>query len=81
LLYNLYIRYRKLVIENVKSEHYKWLAEMAKALDFKVVEVELSEDEEDEELLAAMEEVKDEPIATEEEVLKFEAWLKSNEKS
>lgn len=71
----------KLVIENVKSEHYKWLAEMAKALDFKVVEVELSEDEEDEELLAAMEEVKDEPIATEEEVLKFEAWLKSNEKS
>ncbi len=71
----------KLVIENIKTEHYKWLAEMAKALDFKVVEVELSEDEEDEELLAAMEEVKDEPIATEEEVLKFEAWLKSNEKS
>lgn len=77
MLYNLYIRYMKLVIENVKSEHYKWLAEMAKALDFKVVEVELSEDEEDEELLAAMEEVKDEPIATEEEVKEFEAWLKT----
>jgi uncharacterized protein (DUF342 family) len=78
LLYNLYIRYRKLVIENVKSEYYKWLAEMAKALDFKVVEVELSEDEEDAALLAAMEKVKDEPIATEEEVLEFEAWLKAN---
>jgi len=66
------------VIENVKSEYYKWLAEMAKALDFKVVEVELSEDEEDAALLAAMEKVKDEPIATEEEVLEFEAWLKAN---
>jgi hypothetical protein len=50
---------------------------MAKAPDFKVVEVELSEDEEDEGLLAAMEEVKDEPIATEEEVKEFEAWLKT----
>lgn len=68
----------KLVIENVKSEHYKWLAEMAKALDFKVVEVELSKDEEDEYLLAAMEEVKDEPVATEEEVSEFETWLKSS---
>jgi hypothetical protein len=68
----------KLVIENVKSEHYKWIAEMAKALDFKVVEVELSEDEEDEHLLAAMEEVKDEPIATEEEVKEFKAWLTAN---
>ncbi len=65
----------KLVIENVKSEHYKWIAEMAKALDFKVVEVELSEDEEDEYLLAAMQEVKDEPIATKEEKEEFEAWL------
>lgn len=68
----------KLVIENVTSEHYKWIAEMAKALDFKVVEVELSEDEEDEYLLAAMEEVKDEPIATEEEVKEFKAWLGAN---
>lgn len=65
----------RLVIENIKSEHYKWLAEMAKALDFKLVEVELSEDEEDEYLLAAMEEVKDEPIATEEKKQEFEAWL------
>lgn len=68
----------KLVIENIKSEHYKLLAEMAKALDFKVVEVELSDEEEDEYLLAAMEEVKDEPIATEEEVDDFKAWLKTN---
>ncbi|MGI4021657.1 MAG: hypothetical protein ACRYFA_09145 [Janthinobacterium lividum] len=65
----------RLVIENIKSEHYKWLAEMAKALDFKVVEVELSEDEEDAYLLAAMEEVKNEPIATQEEKKEFEAWL------
>lgn len=68
----------KLVIENIKSEHYKWLAEMAKALDFNVVEVELSEDEEDEYLLAAMEEVKDEPIATKDEKDEFEAWLKAS---
>ncbi len=68
----------KLVIENIKTEHYKWLAEMAKALDFKVVEVELSDDDEDEYLLAAMEEVKDEPIATQEEVEDFKAWLKAN---
>ena len=67
----------KLVIENVKSEHYKWITEMAKALDFKVVEVELSDDEEDEYLLAAMEEVKDEPVATKEEKAEFEAWLKA----
>ncbi len=50
---------------------------MAKALDFKVVEVELSDDEEDEYLLAAMEEVKDEPIATKEEKEEFEAWLRA----
>ncbi|RYE21876.1 MAG: hypothetical protein EOP42_25255 [Sphingobacteriaceae bacterium] len=67
----------KLVIENVKSEHYKWIAEMAKALDFKVVEVELSDDEEDEYLLAAMEEMKDEPIVTAEEKAEFEVWLKA----
>ncbi len=68
------IYFMKLVIENIKSEHYKWIAEMAKALDFKVVEIELSDDE-DEYLLAAMEEVKDEPIATKEEKEEFEAWL------
>ncbi|RYE16147.1 MAG: hypothetical protein EOP42_34470 [Sphingobacteriaceae bacterium] len=67
----------KLVIENIKSEHYKWIAEMAKALDFKVVEVELSDDEEDEYLLAAMEKVKDEPNVTTEEKEEFEAWLRS----
>ncbi|RYE19040.1 MAG: hypothetical protein EOP42_29715 [Sphingobacteriaceae bacterium] len=67
----------KLVIENVKSEHYKWIAEMAKALNFKVVEVELSDDEEDEYLLTAMEEVKNEPMATEEEKTEFEVWLKT----
>ena len=68
----------KLVIENIKSEHYKWLAEMAKELHFEIVEVELTEDEEDAALLAAMEKVKDELTATEEEVLEFEAWLKAN---
>ena len=67
----------RLVIDNVKSEHYKWLTEMAKTLQFKVVEVELSEDEEDAYLLAAMEEVKDEPNATAEEVDEFKKWLRS----
>jgi hypothetical protein len=49
---------------------------MAKTLQFKVVEVELSEDEEDAYLLAAMEEVKDEPNASAEEVEDFRKWLK-----
>ncbi len=68
----------RMVIDNVKSEHYKWLTEMAKTLDFKVVEVEMTEDEEDAYLLAAMEEVKDEPNATAEEVDEFMKWLKSS---
>ncbi|MDB5090453.1 MAG: hypothetical protein JWR09_4447 [Mucilaginibacter sp.] len=66
-----------MVIDNVKSEHFKWLTEMAKTLHFKVVEVELSEDEEDAYLLAAMEEVKDEPDATPEEVEEFKKWLRT----
>ena len=66
-----------MVIDNVKSEHFKWLTEMAKTLHFKVVEVELSEDEEDAYLLAAMEEVKNEPDATAEEVDEFKKWLRS----
>jgi hypothetical protein len=67
----------RMVIDNVKSEHFKWLTEMAKTLQFKVVEVELSEDEEDAYLLAAMEEVKDEPEASPEEVDEFKKWLRS----
>ena len=47
---------------------------MAKTLQFNVVEVELSEDAY---LLAAMEEVKDEPNASVEEVEEFKKWLKS----
>jgi hypothetical protein len=72
-----YICDMRMVIDNVKSEHFKWLTEMAKTLQFKVVEVKLTEDEEDAYLLAAMEEVKDEPEATEEEVEEFKKWLKS----
>lgn len=67
-----------MVIDNVKSEHFKWLTEMAKTLQFTVVEVELSEDEEDAYLLASMEEVKDEPLVSEEEAKEFEMWLKSS---
>ena len=68
----------RMVIDNVKSEHFKWLTEMARTLNFKVVEVELSEDEEDAYLLAAMEEVKDEPDATAEEVEEFKKWLRAS---
>jgi len=50
---------------------------MAKTLQFKVVDVELSEDEEDAWLLAAMEEVKNEPNASAEEVDDFKKWLRS----
>ena len=68
----------RMVIDNVKSEHFKWLTEMAKTLHFKVVEVELTEDEEDEYLLAAMEEAKDETPVSESEAKEFEIWLKSS---
>jgi hypothetical protein len=74
-----YICDMRLVIDDMKSEHLKWLTEMAKTLHFKVVEVELSEDEEDAELVAAMLDVKDEPDATPEEVDEFRKWLRSSE--
>ena len=67
----------RLVIEDFKSEHYKLLAEMAKTLNFKVLEVELSEEEEDEALLVAMKATKDEPVLNKEEANEFEAWLNS----
>ena len=65
----------RLVIDNVKSEHFKWLTEMAKTLQFKVVEVELTEDEY---LIAAMEEVKHEAPVSESEAEEFNALLKSS---
>ena len=71
----------RMVIDNVKSEHYKWLTEMAKTLHFKVVEVEMTEDEEDAYLLAAMEEVKDEPTLSDAEAKEFEAWLSASVKN
>jgi len=67
----------RLVIDNIKKEHFKWLTEMAKTLNFNVTEVELTEDEEDAYLLTAMEAVKDEPNLTTEEAIEFENWLKS----
>jgi len=72
-----YICNMRMVIENVKSEHFKWLTEMARTLQFKVVEVELSEDEEDAYLLAAMEETKGETPVSDSEAKEFESWLKS----
>jgi hypothetical protein len=50
---------------------------MAKTLQFKVVEVELSEDEEDAYLLASMEEVKDEVPVSAEETNEFRNWLRT----
>jgi len=67
----------RMVIDNVKSEHFKWLTEMAKTLQFRVVEVELTEDEEDAYLLAAMEEVKNEPNLSGNEAIEFRKWLDS----
>ena len=67
----------RMVIDNFKSEHFKLLAEMAKTLQFKVVEVELTEEEEDEELLAAMEAVKHEKPVSNQEAEDFESWLRS----
>ena len=72
-----YICVMRLVIDNIKKEHLKWLTEMAKTLKFNVTEVELTEDEEDAYLLASMEAVKDEPNLSKEESDEFENWLKS----
>jgi hypothetical protein len=68
----------RLVIEDINTEHYKWLTEMAKTLNFKVVDVEFSEDEEDAYLLQAMESVKNDPILSDEEVTDLRGWLKSH---
>lgn len=67
----------RLVIDDFKSEHYKLLAEMAKTLNFKVSEIELSEEEEDRALLMAMESTKNEPNLTKDEANEFENWLNS----
>lgn len=68
----------RMVIDNVNSEHIKWLTEMAKTLQFKVVEVELTEDEEDEYLLAEMKIAADEKNASSEEINDFKQWLRSS---
>ena len=68
----------KLVIDNIKTEHYTWLMAMAKTLQFNVVEVEVSEDEEDAYLLAAMDETKHEPTLSPEQATEFENWLKTS---
>ncbi len=73
-----YICLMRLVIEDINTEHYKWLTEMAKTLNFKVVDVEFSEDEEDAYLLQAMESVKNDPILSDEEVTDLRGWLKSH---
>lgn len=67
----------KLVLDNVDLKHRDLLMEMAKALKFKVKEVELTEKEEDQALLLAMEEGKKEGRASREEQDNFETWLKA----
>ena len=67
----------KLVLDNINSEHYKWLTEMAKTLHFDVIEVKMSENEEDAYLLTEMNGAVDEPDATEEEVTNFKIWLRA----
>ena len=54
---------------------------MAKTLEFTVTEVELSEDEEDAYLLAAMEEVKNEVPLSDTEAKEFEDWLNASIKN
>ena len=67
----------KLVLENVNLKHRDLLMEMAKALKFKVSEMTLTEKEEDQALLLAMEEGKKSGKASAEEQESFETWLKS----
>ena len=67
----------KLVLENVDLKHRDLLLEMARALNFKVTEVELTEKEEEQALLIAMKEGKKKGKATAKEQEDFEAWLKT----
>ena len=79
-----YICNMRVVIDNMKSEHLKWFTELARTLQFKVTEIELTEDEEAEEdayLLQAMLEVKNEKPISDDEALEFEKWLKASVES
>lgn len=65
----------RLVLENVNEKHKTLFLEMARALNFKVSGIELTEEEEDKAMLAAMEEGKKVGRATKKEQSDFEKWL------
>lgn len=67
----------KLVLENVDLKHRDLLMEMARTLNFKVSEVELTEKEEEKALLEAMKEGKKKGRANIKEQDSFEKWLKT----
>lgn len=65
----------RMVLENVQDKHYQLLLQMAEALQFKVVEVEPSEEEVDAALGRAIEAGKSEGRLNEQEQVAFETWL------
>jgi len=67
----------KLVLDNVSVKHKHLMFEMAKALNFDVSEIALTDKEEEEALMIAIEEGKTEGRATEKEQDDFNSWLKS----
>ncbi len=65
----------KLVLDNVQNKHYRLLLEMAEALQFKVTEVEPTEQEIDDSLGRAIVSGKAEGRLSEKEQQTFESWL------
>ncbi|MFB2118235.1 hypothetical protein [Parapedobacter sp. 2B3] len=65
----------KLVLENVQNKHYRLLLEMAEALQFKVTELEPTEEEIDSSLGRAIIAGKAEGRLSEQEQQAFESWL------
>jgi hypothetical protein len=68
----------KLILDNVDITYKALLAEMVKALHFKVTEIELTEQEEEQALYAAMQDGQKSGMATEAEKSEFEKWLFNN---
>lgn len=61
----------KIILENVNPKHYDWLKKMADALKFKVREIDISEEEEDEALEKAIEAGRNDDILSPEETSRF----------
>jgi disulfide oxidoreductase YuzD len=61
----------KIILENVNPKHYDWLKKMAETLKFKVRELDISEEEEDQALERAIEAGRNDEVLSPEETSRF----------